>query len=160
MLMQKEILKTMEDDVAKMCTFATLECSRTLSNLHSCGTGEKLILADKHVATVVREHGVRMATEMSKLGAASLHRDDKETTVMPCKATTASLEEDKSGGNGNPKLFGGIVVAFTFALLIGGMLYHHYKKKRTLGAGDTSSRTHDIGAAETHKDNLTGSSAV
>jgi len=115
MLIQKEILKTMENDVAKLCVFATEECSQALSNLHSCGTGDTLILADKNVAAVAKEHGVRIATEHSKLGAVSLHRDAKETIIKPCESTTSAEEvsEESSCGNTDSLFF----CYFLFTLL-------------------------------------------
>ena len=136
-LIQKEILKTMEDYLAKECVFATPECKDALSNLHSCGSNvfQSLNIMDQNMRAVVTDHGIRLAAEHAKLGAASLHRNEVETTVPLCdtvngaatESQTAAVEEESQG---SPGVFSAIVVASTFALIIAGMVYARYSKKK------------------------------
>ena len=136
-LIQKEILKTMENYLAEECVFATPECKDALTNLHSCSSNlfQSFNIMDENMRAVVIDHGVRLAAEHAKLGAASLHRDDEEATVPRCDAVngaatesqTAAVEEESQG---SPGVFSAIVVASTFALIIAGMVYARNSKKK------------------------------
>jgi len=140
-LLQKEMLKSLEDHVSKTCKYATPECHGSLSNLQACGTGQKLTgtrqwnMPDRKMAMVAREHGVRLAAEHAKLGDASLHRNEVESTVNKCEVpgitsdAQPASEADSDDSSGNPKLFGGIVVGVTFALIIGSILCYQCTKK-------------------------------
>ena len=129
-LLQKEILNTIEDYLSEQCVFATPDCKQALSNLHSCSINRyaSFGILDQNVRAVVEDHGVRLAAEHAKLGSPSLHRNEDEATVSLCEVSIAARTSEE-GATGNPKLFGGIVVAFTFAVLVAGILWAHHTKK-------------------------------
>jgi hypothetical protein len=91
-LVKKIIMEQLEEHLFQTCEYATDECRLVLSNLYSCAKQQSGVDdLDPTLQSVVLEQGRRIALKHSKLGDASLHRNEpEEVFILPCGTGTIS----------------------------------------------------------------------
>jgi len=142
-VIQKQILKILEEKLSELCLYATADCQRMLTNLYSCASHSILMTneLDVNVVAVVKKHGESLALAHAELGNPALRRNaEKSRNVLPCllptvspsdvpskspagnaqsESSTSNAESSRFGmGIGIGILIGAVAVALAFLIVL------------------------------------------